>query len=57
MVDSGLDQESCFFRDEDGEHVENGHYFEELALLSATEVNLVFNGGYFPQDLDRRKVG
>lgn len=57
VVDSGLDQESCFFRDEDGENVELGYYFDEIALLSATDYFAEFNGGYFPADLNRRKVG
>lgn len=55
IVDSGLDQESCFFRDEDGEHVDGGHYYDEVA--SGSNYFLVdFNGGYYPHDLTRRKV-
>lgn len=59
IVDSGADQDSCFFRDSDGESVEGGHYFEELAVveapLSITFFPL-FMGGFFPYDLGRRKV-
>ena len=55
IIDSGLDQESCFFRDEDGEHVEGGYYFDEIALGS-NFILLDFRGGYFPYDLSRRKV-
>lgn len=55
VVDSGLDQESCFFRDEDGVHVEGGHYYDEIAI--GDNFFLVdFDGGYYPYDLERRKV-
>lgn len=59
IVDSGADQESCFFRDIDGESVEGGYYFEELAIfetLVGTSFFVIFLGGFFPFDLDRRKV-
>lgn len=55
IIDSGLDQESCFFRDEDGENVEGGFYFNEIAIGS-NFLLLDFRGGYFPYDLSRRKV-
>lgn len=32
VVDSGLDETSCFFADGDGEEVTHGHYYEELGL-------------------------
>lgn len=59
IVDSGADQDSCFFRDSDGESVEGGYYFEELAIVETPldiAVFAVFMGGSFPFDLDRRKV-
>ena len=70
MVDSGLDETSCFFIDDDGEKIEHGHYFEELAWTvryfwtvssnylysSDTDVHEVFNGGDFVYDTSRRKV-
>lgn len=38
VVDSGLDETSCFFADGDGQEVAHGYYFEELseALAIAT---------------------
>ena len=70
MVDSGLDETSCFFIDDDGGEVEHGHYFEELARVESyfltassfyrystnTAVHEVFNGGDFVYDTSRRKV-
>ncbi|CAM9868950.1 unnamed protein product, partial [Ascophyllum nodosum] len=70
VVDSGLDETSCFFIDDDGEKIEHGHYFEELAWTvryfwtvssnylysSDTDVHEVFNGGDFVYDTSRRKV-
>ena len=32
VTDSGLDETSCFFIDDDGEKVPHGHYYEQLAL-------------------------
>lgn len=32
VVDTGLDETSCFFADGDGEEVTHGHYYEEIAL-------------------------
>lgn len=55
IVDSGLDQESCFFRDEDGERVDGGHYYDEVAAGSDYFL-VTFTGGYYPHDLTRRKV-
>ncbi|CAN0100531.1 unnamed protein product, partial [Ascophyllum nodosum] len=70
VVDSGLDETSCFFIDDDGGEVEHGHYFEELARVESyfltassfyrystnTAVHEVFNGGDFVYDTSRRKV-
>lgn len=55
VVDSGLDQESCYFRDEDGEHVEGGYYFDEV-LVGTLGILPLFTTGSFPMDLERRKV-
>lgn len=55
VVDSGLDQESCFFRDEDGEQVEGGYYFDEI-LVGTLGFIPRFTAGSFPMDLERRKV-
>ena len=52
-----MDQDSCFFRDSDGETVEIGYYFDEIAVTSSTLLSYrVDSGGSFPVDLDRRKV-
>ncbi|CAM9227955.1 unnamed protein product, partial [Laminaria digitata] len=32
VTDTGLDETSCFFIDDDGEEIPHGHYYEELAL-------------------------
>ena len=70
MVDSGLDETSCFFIDDDGGEVEHGHYFEELAWVASYFLTAssffystdtafhdeVFNGGDFVYDTSRRKV-
>ena len=32
VIDSGLDETSCFFIDDDGQEVTHGHYYEELGL-------------------------
>lgn len=56
VIDSGLDEESCFFTDGDGDTVERGYFFEEIAIISDTSVSPLFTGGYFPHDPDRRKV-
>ncbi|CAN0335611.1 unnamed protein product, partial [Ectocarpus fasciculatus] len=59
VVDTGLDETSCFFIDDDGEEVEHGHFFEEL-FVSSSSSQLVyvplFEGGDFTYSEDRRKV-
>lgn len=66
IVDSGLDETSCFFADDDGEEIAHGHYFEELSASYITYTTegysdfyrfKVFDGGNFPYDLSKRKVG
>ncbi|CAN0522044.1 unnamed protein product, partial [Scytosiphon promiscuus] len=34
VVDSGVDETSCFFVDKDGEEVIHGHYYEELGYTT-----------------------
>lgn len=63
IIDTGLDETSCFFADGDGQEVTHGHYFEELSesCYSTVEGNLLpyndFQDGDFTFDLSRRKVG
>ena len=56
VVDTGLDETSCYFVDEDGEEIAHGHYFEELGFTSGSDVYAPFTGGDFSYDLNRRKV-
>ena len=60
IVDTGLDETSCFFIDDSGEKIEHGYYFDNIELngeeSSATTAEVDFTGGYFPFDLTRRKV-
>lgn len=58
MVDSGVDQSSCYFREEDGSSVEFGHYFDEIALLGSSSSSVVgiLDKGYYPVEAGRRKV-
>ena len=60
IIDTGLDETSCFFIDDSGEEIEHGYYFDDFELngveSSATTVDTNFTEGYFPIDLARRKV-
>lgn len=60
MVDSGVDESSCFFEDDSGEKIEHGYYFEELAFVYISPFELlshtVFEGGNFSVYPNRRKV-
>ena len=56
VIDTGLDETSCYFVDEDGEEIAHGHYFEELGFTSGSDVYAPFTGGDFSYDLNRRKV-
>lgn len=49
-MDSGLDETSCYFVDDEGGEVEHGYIFE------VEDSFLVYNGGYYPIDAARRKV-
>lgn len=60
IVDSGLDETSCFFVDGDGQEVAHGYYFDELSKsYSSVSVPAYtkFEGGDFSFDSSRRKVG
>ena len=60
IIDTGMDETSCFFIDEDGQEVEHGYYFEELGFVGEPSFGgnhvAPFEGGSFPFDLSRRKV-
>lgn len=61
IIDTGLDETSCFFVDDDGEEVQHGYYFDELsaAVVTATSVtdpHSIFSGGNFTYYPERRKV-
>lgn len=65
VVDSGLNETSCFFADGDGGEVAHGHYFEEVGStnayfssdsVSSSKFVKVFDGGDFTYDSSRRKV-
>ena len=60
IIDTGLDETSCFFIDDSGEEIEHGYYFDDFELngleSSATTFETYFTGGFFPIDLTRRKV-
>lgn len=54
VVDSGLDEFSCFFADDDGLEVEHGNLFEShLKANSTFSVGIAYN---FVHELSRRKV-
>lgn len=59
-MDSGLDETSCFFLDEDGLQVEHGTFFDGIEGVADTmkdfNVELLPTAGPFPYDLQRRKV-
>lgn len=58
IVDSGLDETSCFFEDESGEEVEHGYYFNDIEVVGveSSALSTDFRGGSFPIDLTRRKI-
>lgn len=56
IVDSGLDETSCFFADSDGKQVEHGHAFDGVRLDDAGNTTAALNDPYFPYDTSRRKV-
>ena len=56
MVDSGLDETSCFFADDDGLQVEHGHLFDGLLLEPDGNVSFALGNYSFAYDMSRRKV-
>ncbi|CAM9533797.1 unnamed protein product [Scytosiphon promiscuus] len=65
VVDSGLNETSCYFAHGDGSEVEHGHYFEEIGSTnpyfssdseSFSKFKPVFEGGDFSYTSGRRKV-
>lgn len=59
IVDSGLDETSCFFVDGDGQEVTHGYYFDEMSeSYSSVSVPAFtkFQGGDFSFEPSRRKV-
>ncbi len=66
IVDSGLNETSCYFEHGDGTEVTHGHYFEEVGSTnpyfstsgseSWSKFKKVFDDGDFTYDSDRRKV-
>lgn len=56
MVDTGLDETSCYFADEDGLQVEHGHLFLGVRQESDGNVSVVRDSESFAYDMSRRKV-
>ncbi|CAN0198353.1 unnamed protein product [Ectocarpus sp. 6 AP-2014] len=63
VIDSGLDETSCYFIDDSGEEVDHGYYFDELgraavysSSYSSDETATIFNGGDFSYYPERRKI-
>lgn len=57
VVDSGLDETSCFFADDDGLQVEHGFLFDGVRVEDDGNVSTVLGNYSFPFDMSRRKVG
>lgn len=58
MVDSGLDETSCYFVDDDGLQVEHGYLFLGGRFEGGLDASsLVLGNDSFTYDLSRRKVG
>lgn len=57
IIDTGLDETSCYFIDDDGLEVEHGYYYEGLGAGILTSGSSFTSSGsdfdYFPE---RRKV-
>lgn len=50
-----MDETSCFFIDGDGEEIQHGYYFDEVAMDSEN-VFVISTGSDFYFDMTRRKV-
>lgn len=63
VLDSGLDETSCYFEDGDGLEVTHGFFFDRVGVLPVTSSQTtyvqgiaLFTGGDFFIDTTRRKV-
>ncbi|CAN0059252.1 unnamed protein product [Scytosiphon promiscuus] len=56
VVDSGLDETSCYFADDDGLQVEHGHLFLGVREEADGNVSVVHGSESFVYDMSRRKV-
>lgn len=61
MIDTGLDETSCYFVDDDGEEIEHGYFFDEIGFSynefnEVTGIYTIFTGGNFTFFPNRRKV-
>lgn len=62
VLDTGLDETSCFFIDGDGQEVTHGYYYDAMgspasSTFSSYSTYGVFQGGDFSFYPERRKVG
>ena len=55
-MDTGLDETSCFFADDDGLQVEHGHVFDGFRQEPDGNVSPVLGDSSFAYDMSRRKV-
>ncbi|CAM9167076.1 unnamed protein product [Ectocarpus fasciculatus] len=56
VVDSGLDETSCYFADDDGLQIEHGFMFDGVRVEDDGNVSTVLGNYSFPYDMSRRKV-
>eukprot|EP00752_Nemacystus_decipiens_P005062 g4596.t1 len=56
VVDSGLDDTSCYFAEDDGLQIEHGHLFDGVRLEPDGNVSLVLDAYSFAYDMSHRKV-
>ncbi|CAN0345646.1 unnamed protein product [Pylaiella littoralis] len=56
VVDTGLDESSCFFADDDGLQIEHGHLYEGVRFEADGNVSMVLGDYSFAYDMSRRKV-
>lgn len=58
IVDTGLDETSCFFADDSGDKVEHGYLFDGIKVDATTgNPSAALGDPSFPHDMSRRKVG
>lgn len=56
MVDSGLDETSCFFADDDGVQVKHGHIYDGVQVEDDGNISTALRNPSFQFDMSRRKV-